>query len=178
MDVDGGKVSLLSPIIDASGGDTVEISFAYYLSYGTATPTDDPLQVFVSNDGGTTWVMMASYNIATNSSTTTSTWSDLKTINARDFVSATSQMRFKWVASDNGTDNVMEAGVDSVTVSSVTCLGAVQGDLNGDRLVNSEDLGILLGNFGDCTTSPCLGDFNFDGVVNSQDTGTMLLYYN
>ena len=178
VDVDGGKVSLLSPIVNASGGDTVEISFAYYLSYGTAAPTDDPLQVFVSNDGGTTWVMMASYNIATNSSTTTSTWSDLKTINVRDYVSATSQMRFKWVASDNGTDNVMEAGVDSVTVSTVTCLGPVQGDLNGDRIVNSEDLGILLSNFGDCTTSPCLGDFNFDGVVNSQDTGTMLLYYN
>lgn len=178
VDVDGGKVSLLSPIVDASSGDTVEISFSYYLSYGTATPTDDPLELFVSNNGGASWVLMASYNVATSSSTTTTTWSTLKTVNVRDYVSATSQMRFKWVASDNGTDNVMEAGVDSVTVSTVTCLGAVEGDLNGDRLVNSADLGIQLSNFGDCTSSPCLGDLNFDNVVNSEDTGRMLLFFN
>jgi len=178
VDVDGGKVSLLSPIVDASSGDTVEISFSYYLSYGTATPTDDPLEVFVSNDGGASWVLMASYNVATSSSTTTTTWSTLKTLNVRDFVSATSQMRFKWVASDNGTDNVMEAGVDSVTVSTVTCLAPIPGDLNGDRTVNSADLGIQLGNFGPCTTTPCLGDFNGDNEVNSADVGAMLGYYN
>ena len=178
VDVDAGKVSLLSPIVNAAGGDTVEISFAYYLSYGTASPTDDPLEVFVSNDGGASWVLMASYKVATNSATTTSTWSTLKTLNVANYVSATSQMRFKWVASDNGTDNVMEAGVDSVTVSSVTCLAPIPGDLNGDRTVNSADLGIQLGNFGPCTTTPCLGDFNGDNEVNSADVGAMLGYYN
>ena len=134
--------------------------------------------MFVSNNGGASWVLMASYNVATSSSTTTTTWSTLKTLNVRDFVSATSQMRFKWVASDNGTDNVMEAGVDSVTVSTVTCLAPIPGDLNGDRTVNSADLGIQLGNFGPCTTTPCLGDFNGDNEVNSADVGAMLGYYN
>jgi len=45
------------------------------------------------------------------------------------------------------------------------------GDLNGDCVVDSADLGGLIGNFG--TAGP-FGDINGDGVVDSADLGTLI----
>jgi hypothetical protein len=49
---------------------------------------------------------------------------------------------------------------------------AVVGDLNGDGLVNGQDLGILLGAWGPSAGSPA--DLDGDGVVNGQDLGVLL----
>lgn len=49
--------------------------------------------------------------------------------------------------------------------------GGVQGDLNGDGLVNGADLGLMLAVFG--TDDPD-GDLNGDGTVNGADIGLML----
>ena len=46
-------------------------------------------------------------------------------------------------------------------------------DLNDDNFVNGDDLGILLGQWGACST-PCSADFNGDGFVNGDDLGVML----
>ena len=48
-----------------------------------------------------------------------------------------------------------------------------QPDLNDDNFVNGDDLGILLGQWGACSTS-CSADFNGDGFVNGDDLGVML----
>jgi len=46
-------------------------------------------------------------------------------------------------------------------------------DLNDDGFVNGDDLGILLSQWGECTTS-CSADFNNDGFVNGDDLGVLL----
>jgi hypothetical protein len=46
-------------------------------------------------------------------------------------------------------------------------------DLNDDGFVNGDDLGILLSQWGECTTS-CSADFNGDGFVNGDDLGVLL----
>ncbi|MGP1346986.1 MAG: dockerin type I repeat-containing protein [Phycisphaerales bacterium] len=46
------------------------------------------------------------------------------------------------------------------------------GDVNGDLVVNSDDLGLLLGEFG--CQSGCEADLNDDGEVNSDDLGLLL----
>ena len=171
VDVDGGKTSLLSPIVDASSGDTVELSYAIFLSYNGATPSDDPLEVFVSNDGGTTWVLGASYTTATGANT----WV-LKKLNVLNILPVTSQMRVKFVAQDNGTDNVVEAGIDSVTFTSVKCADAVFGDFNGDRIVDSSDVSIMLLDFGPC--SGCVTDLDGSGEVDASDVSLELLEIN
>jgi len=50
------------------------------------------------------------------------------------------------------------------------------GDLTGDRLVSGEDLGLLLGYWGPCssTTQPCPADLNGDGIVDGADLGSLL----
>ncbi|TVQ32690.1 MAG: hypothetical protein EA376_04815 [Phycisphaeraceae bacterium] len=52
----------------------------------------------------------------------------------------------------------------------------VPGDVNGDGVVNAQDLGILLGSWGFCPEPPasCPADINGDGVVNAQDLGILL----
>ena len=47
-------------------------------------------------------------------------------------------------------------------------------DLNGDNAVNGADLGLLLGAWGACSSTPCFADLNSDGVVNGADLGLLL----
>jgi len=168
VDVDGGKTSLLSPVVDATGANALDLSYAIFLSYNGGTPTDDPLQVFVSNDGGSTWVLAASYITATG----TNIWS-LKKVSVLDYVGATNQMRVKFVAQDNGTDNVVEAGIDSVSFTSVVCNNTVYGDFNDDHVVDSSDVGLMLLDFGVCPGCPT--DLDGSGEVDTGDVGLELL---
>ena len=171
MDVDGGTTSLLSPNVDATGADALDLSYAIFLSYNGGTPTDDPLQVFVSNDGGSTWVLAASYTTATG----TNIWS-LKKVSVLNYVGATNQMRVKFVAQDNGTDNVVEAGIDSVSFTSVVCNNTVYGDFNDDHVVDSSDVGLMLLDFGVCPGCPT--DLDGSGEVDTGDVGLELLELN
>jgi hypothetical protein len=50
---------------------------------------------------------------------------------------------------------------------------ACPADLNADRFVNGDDLGVLLGAWGACA-SPCPADLNADGFVNGDDLGVLL----
>jgi len=51
----------------------------------------------------------------------------------------------------------------------------ISGDLNGDGLVDGEDLGILLGQWGPCLPkSACEGDITGDGLVDGADIGLWL----
>lgn len=49
-------------------------------------------------------------------------------------------------------------------------------DINGDGIVNAQDLAIILGSWGVCPEepSPCPADLNGDGVVNAQDLAILL----
>jgi hypothetical protein len=52
----------------------------------------------------------------------------------------------------------------------------IPGDVNGDGVVNTEDLLALLAAWGNCPDPPedCPADFNGDGVVNTEDLLTLL----
>ena len=51
---------------------------------------------------------------------------------------------------------------------------ACPADLNSDGVVNGADLGLMLGAWGPCPSSPCAADLNLDGQVNGADLGLML----
>ena len=51
---------------------------------------------------------------------------------------------------------------------------ACPADLNLDGVVNGADLGLMLGAWGPCPSTPCTADLNLDGVVNGADLGLML----
>jgi len=63
--------------------------------------------------------------------------------------------------------------IDNITITRTP--PAVPGDLDGDGLVTSADLGILLAGWGPCAKgSECAADINGDGQVDSEDLGALL----
>jgi hypothetical protein len=64
--------------------------------------------------------------------------------------------------------------IDDIVVSAHRRPFMAPGDVNGDGEVNGEDLGLMLGDWGMCTSEECPADFNGDGVVDGVDLGIML----
>jgi hypothetical protein len=96
-DVDAGKTTLQSPIIDMSG--LTEPIVAYWRYYtnnppGGANPGADWWQVRMSNDGGQNWIYIEDNQTADMS------WRR-NAIRVADWMEPTSQMRFQFIASDS-----------------------------------------------------------------------------
>lgn len=119
-DVDDGATILDSPVFDLSDADAV-IKYARWYSnaFGHA-PFEDVFQVFISSDGGSSWVLaeqagpteQASYGWYEHSF-----W-------AGEFVTRTDNMKLRFVVSDLGDGSVVEAGIDAVEIRSFICTGS------------------------------------------------------
>ncbi|MEO1278299.1 MAG: hypothetical protein AAFV77_05025, partial [Planctomycetota bacterium] len=73
----------------------------------------DRLDVEVSNDGGSTWTTIES--VGDTVGWVKQTWT------ISDFVPVTSQMRFRFLATDNPNDSVTEAAVDAFQIFTLSC---------------------------------------------------------
>jgi len=110
-DVDGGPTMLISPTIDASGGEEVFISYARWFTNDNRDI--DRLDVHVSNDDGNSWVLVESVP-------DTAGWI-YTGFKVSDFVTPTSQMKVRFSASDNPNNSVTEAGIDAFKAVMVEC---------------------------------------------------------
>ena len=91
-----------------------------------------------------------------------------------DLPSAT--MRIKIRAEDLGAgDSQVKAAVDNIAIEAVVCTPAPFGDLDGDRVVGSGDLAVLLLDFGSCGSNPA--DLDGSGCVDGGDIALLLLSY-
>ena len=106
--------------------------------------------------------------------TSGTSWS-LKTINMLDYVSASSQMRAKFVAQDNGTDNIVEAAIDSVSFTKVTCYPALFADIDQNGVVDNADASLVLLDFGPCSNCPT--DLDNSGEVDPGDLALVFLSF-
>ncbi len=109
-DVDDGKTTLYSPVMDLSAvtDPTVEY-YRWYSNSIDATPGTDAWRVQISSDGGTTW--------ATTDSTTAKEnfWKAVR-FRVADFVTPTSLVRVRFIADDSGVAQVVEAGIDDFRI--------------------------------------------------------------
>jgi hypothetical protein len=140
-DVDGGPVILTSPVIALAT--TPEIEVSYFLWFYTASGTADVLTVELSRDDGNTWALAET--IAAN----TSGW-ERHALRLSDFPSVGgSQLRVRFVTSDNPSDSLTEAAIDEFRVDAVVC-NTLQGDADLDGDVDLVDIGQL----GNCLVGP------------------------
>lgn len=111
-DVDGGKTTLISPNIDLSGEADAHLRYwLWYVNDAGSAPGTDYWYARVSDDGGQTWVTLDSTYGSTRP------WT-LVQHDLSQHISLTNQVRFKFVASDEGSGSIVEAGVDDVEIVS------------------------------------------------------------
>lgn len=85
--------------------------------------------------------------------------------------SGTRAGEFDFVSTCDGAE--IHYGTNAAWIT-FTGKGGMLGDLDGDGVVNGSDLGLLLGQWGDCNDPCCIADLNDDGVIDGDDLGILL----
>lgn len=131
-DVDGGSVTLDSPLLDFSNGG--RFSYSYWLNdvpNGLIGPGDG-LFVYISTNGGSNYTLVRSYVTAASQWRTDT----LLFGGAAGDATPSATVRVRFVASDINTGNVVEAGVDAV----VACTVGPYSDCNVNCVPDATDI--------------------------------------
>ncbi|MEE2972449.1 MAG: M14 family zinc carboxypeptidase, partial [Planctomycetota bacterium] len=165
-DVDGGRTTLVSPVIPLDGGTSTEraVSFSLWYSNDTgAAPNSDSLLVETRWDGGS-WLPLAEITESDASWRRT-------TLALEAPVAAPTSLEIRFIARDLGDGSLVEAAIDEVRILQTGC-GEPEcpGDLNEDGRVDGGDVGLLLSGWG----GPGAGDLDGDGTVGGSDIGLLL----
>jgi len=109
-DVDGGATTLTSPIFDLTAvPDPVVQYYRWFVNDAGLAPRTDPWRVDVSSDGGASWVAIE------NTTASAAEWVEV-TAHLWNYIAPTSQVRFRFIAQDTGTESVVEALVDDFRI--------------------------------------------------------------
>jgi hypothetical protein len=115
-DVDNGKVTLLSPIIDLSG--VINPILKYWRWFTCETSLDDSFWVWVSDDGSS-W-----HNI--DLVTQTQNWWTEVTVLLSDYISPSANTQFAFVATDYRSGSLVEAMIDDFGIYSYISLDVAE----------------------------------------------------
>jgi len=176
-DVDNGSVRLTSPDIDMSGG-AVTLRYAYYLTLTNGDGSDRLLVEINTNGGAGAWTTIATHTTDGGLVWRTNSISPADLANAGVTPSANTRLRF--TANDGGTQSIVEAGVDALSISLFTCVppGDCIGDFDGDGDRDLADLATLLGNYGTASGATFEdGDTDGDGDIDLTDLAATLAVY-
>lgn len=164
-DVDNGHTTLTTYPIDATGIPDPWIEYwRWYSNDKGANPGTNSMPVLLSNNNGLTWTQLELVTENANA------WVR-RAWRISDYMTPTSQMRLRFIASDY-TGAIVEAAVDDLRLFSHVCVSPIPGDFNSDGIVDGNDLGTLLGAWGACPGCP--EDLTGDGVVDGSDLGVLL----
>jgi len=169
-DVDGGTTTLTSPAMDASGEGVPTLSYDLWFSNNIGT-VDDSMTIQISNTNGSSWQTLDT--IDQNDPVAGGGWNTYTFDLSQIFTSPSSQVRIRFNASDTGDGSVVEAGVDAVEITMVSCENAPDciADLNGDGETDFVDISAFLDAFG---TSNPIADLNGDGEYDFVDISAFL----
>ncbi len=120
-DVDGGDTILTSPLLNASvsGNQVAILSYMRWYSNNTGgEPETDVFVVQISNNNGATWTNLET--VGPSGTEVRGGWYT-KSFRISDFVAPTSQMRVRFNASDAAGGSVVEAAVDGIQISRLSC---------------------------------------------------------
>ena len=140
-DVDGGSTTLTSPNFDVSESPEARISYARWYDNnegGTAAEAfTETFVIEISGNGGGSWVNLET--VGPTGSEVSGGWFE-KSFRIADFVTPSSNVRVRFIASDD-VGTVVEAGVDAVRVDGLICEDPTGGPCNAADL--AEPFGVL-----------------------------------
>lgn len=188
-DVDGGRTTLTSPAIDLSAHPDPWVSYLRWFSNRRQSDitVDDVLTLDISADDGQTWVPVRT--IGPDGPLTVSGWRRDQ-FRIADYITPTSLVRLRLIASDTGVSNWVEAALDEVRVFSLSCptcrpdltttaLPGTPGYAQPDGVVNNDDFFFYLSAFAagnlavaDLTAGSIPGQPGYatpDGLINNDD---------
>ncbi|MCC7144163.1 MAG: S8 family serine peptidase, partial [Candidatus Eisenbacteria bacterium] len=111
-DVDGGCVTLTSPVIDLSSAGTVLLTYWRWWARLGASQTGD-FEASVSSDAGATWQVLEILGPSQN------VWTE-KVWDLGDFIDLTSEVQVRFIACDSGAEDLVEAAIDDISFDGVT----------------------------------------------------------
>jgi hypothetical protein len=117
-DVDNGRTTLTSPVIDLSSGDALIRYWRWYNNVAGGAPNADIFEVEITNNGGANW-----FNVETVGPTgpeTAGGWV-FHEFAVSDFVSPNANIQVRFIASDEGTGSIVEAMIDDFDVVRLEC---------------------------------------------------------
>jgi hypothetical protein len=116
-DVDGGRTTLLSPVIDLSSGDAVISYERWFHNSAGANPSVEVFRVEISNDNGTNWTLVE--QVGPTGTQSSGGWQS-HSFQVSSFVTPTSTVRMRFIAKDD-VGAVVEAGLDDFRVWRLDC---------------------------------------------------------
>jgi hypothetical protein len=120
-DVDEGKTTLVSPTFDLSELTEVFLEFdLWFVNDAGYAPVNDDFYVDVSNNGGATWTNL----LTLSDSWFPGAWERYQ-FDLQEEIALTSEVVIRFVASDYGIPNTVEAAVDEFEISTPEGLSGV-----------------------------------------------------
>jgi len=116
-DVDGGRTTLLSPVIDLSAGDA-RISYErWFHNNAGSNPSVEVFRVEISNNNGANWTLVE--QVGPTGTQSSGGWQS-HSFQVSSFVTPTASVRVRFIAKDD-VGAVVEAGIDDFRVARVNC---------------------------------------------------------
>ncbi|MDX2130736.1 MAG: S8 family serine peptidase [Planctomycetota bacterium] len=175
FDVDNGFTTLLSAPMNLTGLADATLSYSrWYSNTGGAAPNADVFTVQISNDNGSTWLPVETVGPAGPQAS--GGW-NTPTFRVGDLVANPgAAVRLRFIADDAASGSIVEAAVDDLVVSALTCEnpGGCDPDFNADGNVDQDDIACLAQVVaGDPSCSSNDPDFNGDGNVDQDDVDVL-----
>ncbi len=118
-DVDGGKTTLLTPVLDLSRVASATVSYWFWFRNDIGNNAGEDYWDVQATSDGTTWVPLEH----TRASTTQWTW---RSFALESFVPLTAQVQLRFVASDEAGASYIEAALDDFSLTAVMPVAEVE----------------------------------------------------
>ncbi|MFM9996940.1 MAG: hypothetical protein ACKVU4_14210 [Phycisphaerales bacterium] len=159
FDVDGGPTTITTSAYDLSAFGAAKLSYARWIY--SQNGNVDPYAVQVSSNNGSTWTTLESVTATAGS------WV-VKEFDLGAFISLTSQVRVRFLATDNPNDSVTEAGLDRFRIVGYQCEAPCYPDCTGEGTLSVADFGCFQGKY---VLGDLYADCNGSGTLTVADFG-------